>query len=54
MIAAGKGDIVIVDELLKKNADPNLRDQNGRTALMWALEYKHQEVVERLKQAVAK
>ncbi|MFB3152847.1 MAG: ankyrin repeat domain-containing protein, partial [Candidatus Acidiferrales bacterium] len=35
-------------------ADVNARDNNGRTALMWAMEKGHADVVQLLKKAGAK
>ncbi len=44
--AAFKGDVAIVDYLLKRGAEVNARTENGSTALLFAARFGHQEVVE--------
>ena len=49
MAAAETGNTSIVKALLDLGADVNARDDKGRTALGWALEGGHNEVVELLR-----
>jgi len=42
---AGEGDLAKVEDLLRKGADVNARDQDGQTALMKAAGAGHGEVV---------
>ena len=51
MGAASKGQAEIVTFLLENGADLTLRDQNGWTALIWAADSQHDDVVQILKQA---
>ena len=46
--AASAGDVKRVKELLEKGADPNARDEDGRTPLYWAAFRGHVEVVKLL------
>ena len=48
-VAAQKGNLEMVDLLLAKGADRNLRDKHNNTALMLAEKKKHAEIIERLK-----
>ena len=38
----------VIKELIKEGADVNERDARGQTALMWAVQYEHTELVELL------
>jgi ankyrin repeat protein len=44
----------MVKLLLGNGADPNIRDNQGKTALMWAKEKGHSEIAKFLTQAGAK
>lgn len=48
MKAAEKGDLELVDILLRHGADPNLSNNSGEFALLLASQYGHDKVVERL------
>ena len=48
--AVKKGNKEIVERLLQKGADVNLRDKFGITALMRAVSSNHKEIIERLLQ----
>ena len=50
MYAVKKGNKEIVERLLQKGADVNLRDKFGITALMRAVSSNHKEIIERLLQ----
>ncbi len=52
--AAEKGQIERVKALLEAGADVNAKANDGRTALMWAEDSGHNEIVEILKKAEAK
>jgi GA-binding protein transcription factor beta len=47
-MAASEGHASIVEVLLKHGADVNAKDMLKMTALHWATEHNHQEVVELL------
>lgn len=51
IIAAQKGNVIVVSELLKYNADPNIRDLNHYSALSYA---KEQQIIEMLIKAEGK
>jgi ankyrin repeat protein len=51
--AAKKGDTNAVQALLEKGADINAKDEEGKTALMYAVEGGHSETVRLLKRAEA-
>lgn len=53
MASIVKGELQLVDELLKKGANPNLSDDNGMTALMYAVQFKNIELVKKLLNAKA-
>jgi ankyrin repeat protein len=53
MAAVVKGNKEIVQALLDNKADPNITDQNGTTALIYATIFKHYEIVEMLIKASA-
>jgi len=46
--AAAKGEVVLVDELLRAGADPNSANHAGVSVLMTAVAFRHPEVVGRL------
>jgi len=46
--ASHRGDLAMVELLLARGADPNLANPDGKTALDWATEEGHDEVVELL------
>jgi hypothetical protein len=46
--AARKGEVVLVDELLRAGADPNSANHYGVSVLMTAVAFRHPEVVRRL------
>ncbi|MEK7287941.1 MAG: ankyrin repeat domain-containing protein, partial [Elusimicrobiota bacterium] len=46
--AAEAGDIKTVKSLLKQGADPNAKDNNGRTALIWAVRHGYTETIQLL------
>jgi len=48
MQAAYKGDVRLVKLFLEYGADPNLKDQQGKTALDMAKKKNHQEVIDLL------
>ena len=48
-----KGEQKLVDELLKKGANPDLADDNGMTALMYAVQFKNVEIIKKLLSAKA-
>ena len=52
MLAAYYGHGELVELILTRGADPNLRDNQGRTALRRASESGHLGIIELLKQAV--
>ena len=52
--AAGRGHIDTVKALLEAGADLNAKDKEGKTALMYAKEKNHTEIVHLLKKAGAK
>ena len=54
MIAASRGNIVIVQALLAKGANPRKNDFTGRDALGWAAEGRRPAVVQALQRAQAK
>jgi ankyrin repeat protein len=54
MWAAKKGNKAVVKTLLVRNADVNIKNKKGLTALKYATEKGHTEIVELLKQAGAK
>lgn len=54
MGAAFKGDANIVQNLLAQGADPNAKDINGGTALDYARDKRHKQVVIILENAMAK
>jgi ankyrin repeat protein len=53
MAAVVKGNKEIAQALLDSKADPNITDQNGTTALIYAAIFKHYEIVEMLLKASA-
>ena len=53
MAAVVKGNKEIVQALLENKADPNIADQNGTTALIYATIFKHYDIVEMLLKASA-
>ncbi len=53
MAAAAKGQAATVKQLIAAGADLNAKDQNSWTALVWALDGKHSEVVAVIKAARA-
>ena len=48
MACVFKSEFELVDELLKKNINPDLTDTNGQTALMLAVQFKNFEMVKKL------
>ena len=54
IIAAGEGNIDIVELLLTAGAETNLKDSEGKTALMWAEKEGHHDIVYLLEQKEAK
>ena len=48
MIGSWKGHMKVVDFLLRNGAQIGEMDQNGKTALHWAVEYGHYEIMLRL------
>ena len=48
IIAAVQGDLAILTRLLENGADPDAADEEGRTALSWAVELEWEPVVRRL------
>jgi ankyrin repeat protein len=48
VVAAGKGDLVKFEELLKQGVDPSSRDHKGRTALMAACRHNNLGIVKTL------
>lgn len=50
-IGADVPSLDLINELLKRGADPNLKNKYGETALTWAIRRGNMEVVERLKSA---
>ena len=53
MAAVVKGNADIVEILLEKQADPNMADSNGTTALHYAVMLKHYDIIELLVEAKA-
>ena len=53
MASVVKGELQLVDELLKKGTNPDLTDENGMTALMFAVQFKNVAIVEKLLSAKA-
>jgi ankyrin repeat protein len=47
-MAAARGHVEVVEELLRRGADPNLPGSEGRTALDWARKQGHQEIARQL------
>lgn len=43
--AAASGSLPIVDSLIRRGADPNYRDRDGWSAIPWAAEEGHQEII---------
>jgi Ankyrin repeats (3 copies) len=52
--AAAKGEVVLVDELLRAGADPNSANHAGVSVLMTAVAFRHPEVARRLISAGAR
>ncbi|KAL4782159.1 putative hspc200 [Aspergillus varians] len=52
--AASRGQVDAVRYLLERGADPTIKEATQRTALDWATEFKHEEVVRLLKPAIEK
>ncbi|MCY4188296.1 MAG: ankyrin repeat domain-containing protein, partial [Bryobacterales bacterium] len=52
MFAAAEGHADIVQMLLDKGADPDLRDTDGESALKFASDKRHQDVIDVLRRAV--
>lgn len=48
MASVVKGELQLVDELLKKGTNPDLTDENGMTALMFAVQFKNVAIIEKL------
>lgn len=48
MAAVVKGNLELVRKLLHSNANPNLTDTNGVTALMFATQFKHRPIIDLL------
>ena len=53
MACVVKVELQLVDELLKKGANPDLTDDNGMTALMYTVQFKNVEMVKKLVSAGA-
>lgn len=53
MASVVKGELQLVDELLKKGTNPDLTDENGMTALMFAVQFKNVAIIEKLLSAKA-
>jgi ankyrin repeat protein len=53
MACVVKGEIQLVDELLKNKANLDLTDENGITALMYAVQFRNVEMVKKLVNAGA-
>ena len=53
MIASRNGHLGTVKLLLKANANPNIRTPDGASALKWAADGKHDQIVEMLTKAGA-
>lgn len=53
MACVVKGELDLLDSLIKKNADVNLTDPNGQTALMLAVQFKNATIVKKLLEANA-
>jgi hypothetical protein len=51
--AAGNGDIAAVEKLLKQGSDVNTQDEEGKTALMYAVMNSHTDVIRQLLEAGA-
>jgi ankyrin repeat protein len=49
MLAAEKGHKPVVSLLLKRGADPKLKDKNGKTAADWAAFFNHDDVAKLLR-----
>jgi ankyrin repeat protein len=52
MTAAAEGQLDVVRLLLSRGADPSVKDEDGDTAMSFALEKGHPEVAELLREAV--
>ncbi|KAL3867100.1 hypothetical protein ACJMK2_044331 [Sinanodonta woodiana] len=52
MVAAGRGLIGIVEQLLNLGADPSLKASNEWTALDWAKKFQHEEIIDMLEAAM--
>jgi ankyrin repeat protein len=48
MACVVKGNLVMLEFLLKNKANPNLTDANGITALMYAVQFQNKEIVKLL------
>ena len=47
-MAAARGHVEVVEELLRRGADPELSSSEGRTALYWAKKQGHEAIARRL------
>ena len=54
MMAARGNHVEAVKVLLENGADPNLRNEWGKTAMEWALSKKHNDIAELLKTSGAR
>ena len=50
MFAAMNGDVETVEFLLSKGADKNIKDDEGKTALDYAVEYQKGDIISLLKE----